>query len=340
MDGILHGFPAPTSQIWSDNLSIPAQATLRSAIDCVGVGLHSGQRVATTLRPAPENHGIVFRRRDLAGGRDIPARFDLVSDTRLATVLAAAGDPALRVSTVEHLLAALEATGVTNALIELDGPELPILDGSAQNFVFLIDCAGVEPQAALRHAVEILRPIRVDQPDGGYAELLPAAPDAPFGLSASMSIAFDAPAIGTQTITLQISPQTIRSDLAGARTFTLLADIAALQAAGLAQGGSLENAVVVDGARVLNSGGLRVEREFVRHKLLDAVGDLALAGVALHGRLNAHRTGHAANNRLLRSLFADAANWRPLTPGAAAAPPPPPSAAQPGRTPARAQIYA
>ncbi len=283
------------------------QATLKSAIDCVGTALHSGARVAMALRPAPIDHGIVFRRRDL--GIDIPARHDLVADTRLSTVLALPGLPQARVGTVEHVMAALAATGITNAVVEVDGPELPILDGSAANIVFLIDCAGIAVQDTPRPALTVTRTVRVEGPDGAFAELHPPAPGMP-GLHADISIDFPATAIGTQAFALHVTGASIRRDLAPARTFCLLSEVEAMQAAGLARGGSLDNAVVVNGAKVLNPAGLRMEGEFVRHKLLDTVGDLALAGATLHAGLRAHRPGHGLNNRLLRALFADPANWR------------------------------
>lgn len=282
------------------------QSTLKTSIGCVGIGLHSGQRVGLTLRPAGVGHGIVFRRTDL--GRDIPARFDWVVDTRLSTVL---GDPnwaPARVGTVEHVLAALAGLGIDNAVVELDGPEVPILDGSAAPFVFLIECAGIAALPAQRRSIEILRPVRVaDGP--AFAELRPSMGMAR-GLDMALSIDFAAAAIGQQTVALRLSSETFRHRLARARTFGLLEEVEALRAAGLAIGGSLDNAVVVDGDRVLNPGGLRSPDEFVRHKLVDAVGDLALAGVALHGRFVAHRSGHSLNNRLLHALFADSSAWR------------------------------
>ena len=295
MDGLPHRFPLQTAPT--------IQRTLKAPIDCVGVGLHSGRRVRLVLHPAPPGTGIVFRRSDL--GRDIPARFDHVVESRLCTVLGLADDPAVRVGTVEHVMAAFAGAAVQNAVVALDGPEVPILDGSAAGFLFLIDCAGVVDQDETADTIEVLRRVRVT--DGAaFAELRPAA----FGLDMALSIAFEAAAIGRQALTLRVTPDSFRTDLARARTFTLADDIAQLRAAGLAQGGSLDNAVVVDGARVLNPGGLRMADEFVRHKMLDAVGDLALAGAALRGRLVAHRTGHALNTRLLRALFADTANWR------------------------------
>ncbi len=282
--------------------------TLKTAIGCVGVGVHSGRRVAVTLRPAPPGTGILFRRTDL--GIDLPARYDHVVDTKLCTVLADPASPGLRVSTVEHLMAALAACQVADCIVELDAPEVPVLDGSAAPWVFLLDCAGLEP-ATPAPAIEVLRTVRVTDGDG-FAELRPHAGP----LTLALSIAFDAPAIGHQALTLELSERTFRRDIAPARTFALAADIAGLQASGLARGGSFENAVVVDGARVLNPGGLRMADEFVRHKLLDAVGDLALAGAPLRARFIGHRSGHTLNNQLLRALFASPANWRDADAGA------------------------
>ncbi len=281
------------------------QRTVRTAIGCAGVGLHCGQRVALTLRPAEPNAGIVFRRVDL--GIDIPARFDTVVDTQLSTVIGRIGDPRVRVSTVEHLMAALSAAGVDNAVVELDGPEVPVLDGSAAPFLFLLDCAGIETQAAPRRLIEVLRPVRVEEGEA-FAELRPAGAEG--GLSLAVSIDFTAPAIGRQALSLPLLAGAFRREVAAARTFALADEVEALRGAGFGRGGSLSNAVVVDGARVLNPEGLRMADEFVRHKLLDAVGDLGLAGAALRGRLVAHRPGHTLNNRLLQALFADAEAWR------------------------------
>lgn len=279
------------------------QRTLKAPIDCVGVGLHSGRRVRLGLLPAPAGSGITFRRTDL--GVDIPARYDHVVDTRLCTMLGLPDRTDARIGTVEHVMAALAGAGVHNAVVEVDGPELPIHDGSAESVLFLIDCAGVVEQAEFVRAIEVLRPVRVQHGEG-FAELRPL----PHAFDLALSIAFDAAAIGRQAFSLRLTPESFRAELARARTFTLAGEVAQMQASGLARGGSLENAVVVDGARVLNPGGLRMRDEFVRHKLLDAVGDLALAGAPLLGRFIAHRSGHAMNNRLLHALFADAANWR------------------------------
>jgi UDP-3-O-[3-hydroxymyristoyl] N-acetylglucosamine deacetylase len=279
------------------------QHTLKSAIGCVGVGLHSGREVRLMLHPSQPGTGIVFRRTDL--GIDIPARYDLVADTRLCTQISPADRPDVRVGTVEHVMAALAGVGIDNAVVALDGPEVPVLDGSAAPFVFLIDCAGRVAQDAPRDVIEILHPVRVGS-DEAFAELRPGGA----GLDLAMSIDFAAPAIGRQALSLSLTEAGFRQRLAEARTFALLAEIDSLREAGLARGGSLANAVVVDGARVVNPEGLRGEDEFVRHKMLDAVGDLALAGMAINGRFIGHRSGHALNNRLLRAVFADRSAWR------------------------------
>jgi UDP-3-O-[3-hydroxymyristoyl] N-acetylglucosamine deacetylase len=279
------------------------QRTVKAAIGCVGIGLHSGRRIALTLRPAAAGSGVVFRRTDL--GIDIPARFDCVVDTRMCTMLGAPDAPDVRVGTVEHVMAALAACRIDNVVIELDGPEVPVLDGSAAPFVFLIDCAGVVEQAQASLSIEILRTVRVEDGES-FAELRPASTG---GFDLAVSIDFAAPAIGRQALSLMMDPAAFRGHLARARTFAMAEEIAGLQAVGLARGGSLDNAVVVDGAQVLNPGGLRMTDEFVRHKMLDAVGDLALAGARLMGRFVAHRPGHTLNNKLLRTLFADQSAW-------------------------------
>jgi len=306
MDGLLEFEPTAYDLPLSQPASL-TQRTLKSAICCVGVGLHSGNRVNVTLRPAARDAGIIFRRLDL--GVDIPARFDNVADTRLCTVLAAPDQPEVRIGTVEHLMAALSACGISNVLVELDGSEVPVLDGSAAQWVFLLDCAGSVEQGAPARVIEVLQTVRV-QDGEAFAELRPGVSAS---LEMSVSIAFDARAIGRQALSLAVSGPAIRHELADARTFALAHEVAGLQAVGLAQGGSLENAVVVDDARVLNPGGLRMADEFVRHKMLDAVGDLAMAGATLQGRFVGHRSGHTLNNRVLRALFADAANWREVT---------------------------
>lgn len=281
------------------------QATLKSSIGCTGVGVHSGLTVNLTLRPADPDTGIVFHRTDI--DRRIEARFDNVVDTRLCTVLADPDDASIRVGTVEHVLAALSGAGIDNAIIELDGPEVPILDGSASPYLFLLDCAGAVEQDAPRQIIQVRRTIRVTDGDA-WAELRPlgiATRATGATLEMDLSIDFEAEAIGRQSCSLRLTPHHFRTQIAEARTFALACDIERLKAAGLALGGSLDNALVVDGHAVLNPGGLRMENEFASHKLLDVVGDLALAGGRLHARFVAHRPGHALNNRLLRALFAD-----------------------------------
>lgn len=278
------------------------QQTIRTAICCTGVGLHTGRRVNVGLHPAPADSGILFRRTDL--GADIPARFDLVCDTRLCTVLGLPDRPEATIGTVEHLMAALAASGIGNIVVEVDGPELPVLDGSAEPWLFLLECAGLTTFEASAVEIEVLRPVRVEE-GAAFAELRPGVAGC---LELSIAIDFAAPAIGRQSLTLALRGDAFR-EVARARTFVQAQEIEALRAAGLAKGGTLDNAVVVDGASVLNPSGLRMRDEFVRHKLLDAVGDLALAGV-LRGRFIGHRSGHALNNRVLQALFAEAANWR------------------------------
>src|SRR5580658_4330702 len=217
MDGMQHSPSRATVAAGTTPSKAALQSTLKASIDCVGIGLHSGRRVQMALRPASVNHGIVFRRTDL--GRDIPARFDLVADTRLATVLADPADPTVRVGTIEHVMAALRGCGIDNALIEVDGPELPVLDGSAAHLVFLIDCAGIVAQEATQRTIEVLRTVRVSD-RSAFAELAPA-PRAHFGsshathagLHLTMSIAFDAPAIGQQALSLRLNPKSFRQEL-------------------------------------------------------------------------------------------------------------------------------
>lgn len=280
-----------------------ARRTLKAAISCVGHGLHGGAEVRLNLAPAAAGTGIVFYRTDL--DVRIPARFDHVSDTRLCTVVSV-GEA--RVGTIEHLMAALAAARVDDALIEVDAPELPIFDGSAAPFLFLIESAGVVEHGGVRETLEILRTVRVEQGEA-FAELRPHGVGGA-GFELSLGIAFAAGAIGTQAYQFTLSEARFAADIAPARTFAMRGEIEALRKAGLAKGGSLANAVVVDGDHVMNPEGLRFADEFVRHKLLDVVGDLYLAGAPIAGRFAGSRTGHALNNQLLRALFADQANYR------------------------------
>ena len=284
------------------------QRTLKAAISCSGAGLHTGQNVAVRILPAVAGHGIAFKRTDL--GSTVQARFDKVTDTRLCTALGDDTCETIHAGTVEHLMAALSGAEIDNALIELDGPELPVFDGSAEPWLFLLDCAGSVAQDTPRPVIEVLRRVRVGAGDC-YAELRPHRPGGSrTGLDLAMSIEFDAKAIGRQALSLSLDPLSFRRDIARARTFAQRQEIEALQQAGLARGGSLDNAVVVDGAAILNPAGLRMGDEFIRHKMLDAIGDLALAGGALSGRFIGAKSGHRLNNLLLRALFANAANWR------------------------------
>lgn len=276
------------------------QATIRRAIDCKGVGLHSGADVRMVMHPAPADTGIVFRRRDLAGAR-VPARYDRVADTRLGTTLE--GEGGVRVGTVEHLMAALWGCGVDNLLVDLDGPEVPAMDGSAEPFVFLVDCAGLAHSDAPRQSVKVLRPVSVS--DGEARVSL--WPDN--GTSVRAEIVFDHPAVGAQSFELAGEEDAFRRNIARARTFGFERDVAALRATGRALGGSLENAVLVGDDGVRNEEGLRFPDEFVRHKILDCLGDLYLAGARVVARVEAVRGGHTLNSHLLRALFSDPANW-------------------------------
>ena len=275
------------------------QRTLKSLVSASGVGLHSGQKVRMTLRPAPADTGIVFRRVDLASPVDIPARAELVGEARLASTLVK-GD--VKIQTVEHLMSALGGLGVDNAYVDLDAPELPIMDGSAGPFVMLIQQAGLEQQAAPKRFLRVLR--RVEVTDGDkWARLDPYD-----GYKLSFSIDFRHPVIerSTQSVSIDFAETSYVKEIARARTFGFMHDVEDLRDSGLALGGGLDNAVVLDEYRVLNAEGLRFADEFIRHKLLDANGDLYLLGKPLLAAFSAHKSGHALNNRLLRALLADA----------------------------------
>jgi UDP-3-O-[3-hydroxymyristoyl] N-acetylglucosamine deacetylase len=278
------------------------QKTLKSSIHCSGVGLHSGDKISMSLHPADVDTGIVFRRADVRGkNAEIAAHFENVSDTRLCTALAN-GD-GVSVATVEHLMAAFAGCEIDNVEIEISGPEVPIMDGSAEPFVFLIECAGIEEQAAPRRGIRILKPVVARMGDA-VAKIAPAD-----DFSIKLAIDYDNPTIGEQTFDLGVDSSVFKSEISRARTFGFLEDVEALRKAGLALGGSLENAIVVSGDRILNDGGLRYRDEFVRHKVLDCIGDLYLAGSPMIGCFTGRRVGHAVNNRLLRALFADRKAW-------------------------------
>ncbi len=284
----------------SDGDDVVMQRTLKTSINCSGVALHSGLKVSMTLFPADANSGIVFKRTDIAGrGAEIPARWDHVVDTRMCTTLG--NDDGVTIGTVEHLMAALAGCGVDNARIELNGPEVPIMDGSSQPFVFLVDCAGVVDQDTPRRVIRVLKSISVDD---GAARLSPGS-----HLSLDFEIDFDNELVSKQTLSVGVVNGSFAKELARARTFGFLHEVESLRAAGLAKGGSLDNAVVVSGDSVLNEGGLRYDDEFVRHKVLDAIGDLYLSGAPIIGNFQGVCSGHATNNALLHALFADPDAW-------------------------------
>jgi UDP-3-O-[3-hydroxymyristoyl] N-acetylglucosamine deacetylase len=276
------------------------QTTLRSSITFTGAGLHSGASARLTIRPASADYGIWFKRTDIAlGDTLVPARWDAVEASPLCTqIVNRAG---VAVATVEHVMAALAGCGVHNALIEIDGPEAPILDGSSVPFVRGILARGLRMLSTPIRGIEVLAPIEV-RSDTGWARLSPRTIGQ--GLSMQFHIAFTDAAIGEQTKTLNLANGTFVRELCDSRTFCRAADVAAMHAAGKALGGTYENAVVVDGDRVLSPGGLRHADEAVRHKMLDALGDLALAGAPILGHYEGHKAGHALTNALLRALFA------------------------------------
>ena len=286
----------------ASKVTLGQQKTLKSAINCVGIALHSGAKVTMVLRPAEPHTGIVFKRTDIMGGGSlVPARWDHVVDTRLNTTLG--NSDGVTVSTVEHLMAAFSGCGVDNAIVEINGPELPIMDGSAAPFVFLIECAGIRQQKAERRAIRIVKPITLNE-GGKIVELVPSD-----DFSLDFEIDFDNAVIANQKMTVGPANGVFKNDISRARTFCLLQEVEQMRAVGLAKGGSTDNAIVVGCDRVLNEDGLRFDDEFVRHKILDAVGDLYLAGAPIMGHFRGVCSGHALNNKLLRSLFSDASAW-------------------------------
>lgn len=277
------------------------QRTLKAIADFSGVGLHSGRLVRMRVHPAKANHGIVFRRTDLPGQPLIPARWDLALHSPLCTQLRL--ESGALISTIEHLMAAFAGLGIQNALVDIDSPEVPILDGSASPFVAGFLRTGLREQAAPLRAIKILREVTVVDGEAS-ATLLPSD-----GFVIDFSIDFTDAAIGRQSRRLNMANGTFVRELADCRTFCRQSDVDAMHARGLALGGTLENAVVVDGAKVLSPGGLRRKDEPVRHKMLDALGDLALAGAPILGRYRGIRAGHTLTNKLLRALFAQPQAW-------------------------------
>lgn len=282
------------------------QRTLKNIIKATGVGLHTGEKVYLSLRPAAPNTGIVFRRMDLPEPVDIPATPQNVGDTTLSTTLVKGG---VKVSTVEHLLSALAGLGIDNAYVDVSAPEVPIMDGSAGPFVFLIQSAGVEEQNAAKRFIRIKKPIRVQDGDK-WASFEPYE-----GFKVGFTIDFDHPAFSddTQTASIDFSSTSFVKEVSRARTFGFMRDIEALRKRRLALGGSMDNAIVVDNYRILNEDGLRYADEFVKHKILDAIGDLYLLGHSLIGSFTGYKSGHGLNNQLLRELLDHADAWESVT---------------------------
>lgn len=284
------------------SLPVLHQRTLKNTIHCNGVGLHSGHKISLALKPAAPNTGIIFHRTDVSGeAAVVPARYDTVTDTRLCTKISNAHD--VSVGTVEHLMAAIAGCGIDNLIVELDGPEVPVMDGSSEPFVFLIECAGIEDQHAPRHAVVVKKAVSVDN-NGCTATLSPSN-----DFTISMGIDFPNKVIGRQELFLEVSGDNFKHEICRARTFGFVQEVEALREMGLARGASLDNAVGIAGDTIMNEEGLRYEDECVRHKVLDCIGDLALAGAPLVGHYRGFKAGHAINNALLRELFSSKENW-------------------------------
>ena len=282
------------------------QRTLKNVIKATGVGLHTGEKVYLTLRPAAPDTGIMFRRVDLDEPVDIPARASYVGDTRLSTSLTRDG---VTISTVEHLLSAFAGLGIDNAWVDVSAPEVPIMDGSSSPFVFLIQSAGIEEQPVAKRFIRVLKPVTV-QDDDKWARFEPFN-----GFRVSFKIEFEHPAFRDRPneVNIDFSSTSFLKEVSRARTFGFMSDIEALRAQGLALGGSQQNAVVVDDYRVINDDGLRYEDEFVKHKVLDAIGDLYLLGSSLVGAFSGHKSGHALNNQLLKALIAQEDAWESVS---------------------------
>ena len=288
------------------------QRTLKQPVHTTGIGLHSGQRVELTIKPGAVNSGIVFRRIDLDPPVSIPALAHQVTDTRLASTLSAAVDGAgleIKVFTVEHLMSALAGLGIDNAVIDITGGEVPILDGSAGSFVYLLQSAGVVEQSAAKRFLRILKPVEIREADK-WVRLEPH-----FGFKVSFEIEFGQAAIDAtgQRIEIDFADTSYVREIARARTFVMAHEVELLRAHGLALGGSLDNAIVVDEHRVLNRDGLRYRDEFAKHKALDAIGDLYLIGHPILGGYHARKSGHALNNQLVRAVLADESAWEIAT---------------------------
>jgi UDP-3-O-[3-hydroxymyristoyl] N-acetylglucosamine deacetylase len=290
------------------------QRTLKSITRAVGVGVHSGHKVELTLRPAPPETGVVFRRTDLPVPVDIPVNAYAVSDTRMASTISPGGDPgAPKVQTIEHLMSACAGLGLDNLYVDISGEEVPILDGSAASFVFLLQSAGIELQDAPKRFLRVRKPVEVREGEGPalkWARLEPF-----HGYQLSFEIEFDHPAVNAtgQRVEFDMGSGQYKQQIARARTFGFTKDVEMMRARGLGRGGSLDNVIVIDDYRVLNAEGLRYGDEFAKHKILDAIGDLHIAGKPLLARYVAFKSGHALNNKLLRQLLADASAYEVVT---------------------------
>lgn len=282
--------------------STPKQTTVANKVSCSGVGLHGGNIVNMTVLPAPANSGIIFKRLDVAASQAlVPAIYNAVCETRLGTTISNAYG--ITVSTIEHLMAAFWGLGIDNAVVELDAAEVPIMDGSSEPFIFMLECAGVSNLSAPRRILRVLKTIEVRQGDS-YAKISPNK-EGEAGMVLHIEINFNHALIGKQNAVYDFRDTSFKQSISRARTFGFEHEINAIRASGLALGGSLENAIVVGKENILNAEGLRFDDEFVKHKALDCVGDLFLAGVRIDGELNFVRSGHAINNALLHAIFAD-----------------------------------
>jgi UDP-3-O-[3-hydroxymyristoyl] N-acetylglucosamine deacetylase len=291
-----------------------AQRTLKSITRAVGVGVHGGQRVELTLRPAAPDAGIMFRRVDLPAPVDIPVNVHAVCDTRMATTISPGGDPgAPKVNTIEHLLSACAGLGLDNLVVDITNEEVPILDGSAASFVFLLQSAGIEVQKAPKRFLRIKKPVEVREGEG--AALKWARLDPYDGYKLTFEIEFKHPAVDQtgQQFTFDMGSGQYKRDIARARTFGFTKDVEMMRARGLGLGGSMDNVIVVDDYRVLNTDGLRYDDEFVKHKILDAIGDMHVLGHPLIAAYTGYKSGHAMNNKLLRAVLADASAYDIVT---------------------------
>lgn len=290
------------------------QRTLKSLTRAVGVGVHSGHKVELTLRPAPPDTGIVFRRTDLPVPVEIPVNAAAVSDTRMASTISPGGDPgAPKVQTIEHLMSACAGLGLDNLVVDITAEEVPILDGSAASFVFLLQSAGIELQDAPKRFLRVKKTVEVREGQGAtlkWARLEPY-----HGYKLAFEIEFDHPAVDAtgQRVEFDFGSGQYKRDIARARTFGFTKDVEMMRTRGLGLGGNMDNVIVVDDYRVLNAEGLRYDDEFVKHKILDAIGDLYLLGRSLIGAFTGYKSGHALNNRLLRTLLADKTAWEEIT---------------------------